>query len=156
MISTDILISLEHVFDISAEIAQPITGGASRNGQRRIIAITGGTVSGPRLQGRVMPGGADYEFIRPDGTSRVEAHYVMEASDGSPIYICNKGIYAAPQPVSDRLDRGEAVGTDEYYFRCVPVFDAPPGPHEWLNDRIFVGSCIFSIDAVRISVFVVN
>ena len=149
-------IGLSHAFDISAEIAPPISGGPGPNGERRITGITGGHVRGPRFSGRVVPGGADYEVIRPDGSSRVEAHYVLEADDGTPIYICNKGIYKAPQTVSDRLDRGEPVAQDEYYFRCTPVFDAPPGPHAWMNDHIFVATCIFTVEAVIIRVFTVD
>jgi hypothetical protein len=145
-------IGLSHAFDISAEISAPLTGGPGPNGQRRIIGITGGTVSGPRLTGRIIPGGADYEFIRPDGTSQVEAHYAIQAEDGTPIYICNKGLYVAPIEVSDRLDRGETVGTDEYYFRCAPVFDAPPGPHAWLNHRLFIATCVFTTVSVTIHV----
>lgn len=156
MTPSDAPIGLSHAFDISAAIAEPITGGPGPNGQRRIIGITGGSVSGPRLAGRVLPGGADYEFIRPDGTSRVEAHYTLEAEGGTPIYICNKGIYKAPQEVSDRLDRGEPVATNEYYFRCAPTFDAPPGPHAWLNDQLFVATCIFTAEAVTIRVFTVD
>ena len=156
MTHTDAPIGISHAFDISAEIAPPIMGAPGPNGQRRITGITGGRVDGPRLTGRVLPGGADYEHVRPDGSSRVEAHYTLEAEDGTPIYICNIGLFKAPQEVTDRLDRGEAVGTDEYYFRCAPRFDAPPGPHAWLNDRLFVATCIFTTEAVIIRVFTVD
>lgn len=58
--------------------------------------------------------------------------------------------------MSDRLDRGEPVATNEYYFRCAPTFDAPPGPHAWLNDQLFVATCIFTAEAVTIRVFTVD
>ena len=39
-----------------------------------------------------------------------------------------------------RLRAGEAVDPSEFYFRSVPVFEAPDGPHGWLNDTVFVAS----------------
>jgi len=149
-------IGLDFAFEIVARIGVPLTGGAGRLGQRRIIPITGGTVQGPRLNGRVMAGGADYELIRPDGNSRLEAHYGIEAEDGTPIYIVNRGLYVAPPEVTARLDAGEDVPPSEYYLRAAPVFDAPAGPHGWLSDHLFVSTCRFTPEAVTIRVFVVT
>jgi Protein of unknown function (DUF3237) len=149
-------IGLEFAFEITAQIGVPLTGGAGRLGQRRIIPITGGTVQGPRLNGRVLPGGADYELVRPDGNSRLEAHYGIEAEDGTPIYIVNRGLYVAPASVTARLDAGEDVPPTDYYLRAAPVFDAPDGPHGWLSDHLFVSACRFTPDAVTIKVFLVT
>ncbi len=149
-------IGLEFVFEITALIGVPLTGGVGSLGQRRIIPITGGTVRGPRLNGRVLPGGADYELIRPDGNSRLEAHYGIEAEDGTPIYIVNRGLYVAPASVTARLDAGEDVPPAEYYLRAAPVFDAPAGPHGWLSDHLFVSTCRFTPEAVTIRVFLVT
>lgn len=148
-------IGIGFAFEIRARIDAPLDGGPGRNGRRRIIPILGGTVAGPRLHGRVLPG-ADYELIRPDGNSVVEAHYGIEASDGTPIYIRNKGLFVATPEVIARLDAGEAVGPDSYYFRSVPVFDAPDGPHGWLADRVFVAECRFTPEEVTIRVFEVT
>ncbi|MGH6989030.1 MAG: DUF3237 family protein, partial [Stellaceae bacterium] len=32
-----------------------------------------------------------------------------------------------------------ARADSEYYFRCAPVFETPPGPHDWLTRHVFVG-----------------
>ncbi len=148
--------TLDPVFDIVATIGTPLDGGPGQNGHRRIIPITGGTVSGPRLSGRVVPGGADYEWVRPDGCSKVEAHYALQADDGTPIYIVNKGIFHAPAAVIARIDAGEEVSPQQYYFRSHPVFDAPSGPHGWLSDRLFVADCRFRPTEVTIRVFMVT
>lgn len=149
-------IGLEHVFTIAARIGAPLGGAPGRNGTRRIIPITGGTIEGPRLKGRVLPGGADYELVRRDGSSAVEAHYGLEADDGTVIYIVNKGLFTAPAEVIARVDAGETVDPDAYYFRSAPVFDAPEGPHQWLSDRIFVADCRFTPQEVTISVHMVT
>ncbi|MWD26623.1 DUF3237 family protein [Aquicoccus sp. SCR17] len=145
-------IALAFAFEIRATIGAALDGGPGRNGHRRIIPITGGTVEGPRLSGRVLPGGADYELVRADGNSVVEAHYALEAADGTPIYIRNVGLFVAPEDVIARLDAGEEVAPAEYYFRSAPVFDAPAGPHGWLADRIFVAECRFTPAEVAIRV----
>lgn len=149
-------IGLDFVFEIRARIGTPLDGGAGRNGHRRIIPILGGTVSGPRLSGRVVPGGADYELVRRDGSSAVEAHYAIEADDGAPIYVVNRGIFTAAPEVLVRVDAGEHVAEDAYYFRSAPVFDAPAGVHQWLSDRVFVAACRFTPAEVTIRVHVVT
>ena len=43
----------------------PLDFGQTQAGHRRVIPIAGGVVSGPKLQGRVVPGGADWQLLRP-------------------------------------------------------------------------------------------
>jgi hypothetical protein len=147
---------LEFAFEIRALIGTPLGSGPGRLGHRRVIPITGGTVTGPRLTGEVIPGGADYELIRPDGNSVIEAHYALRAGDGTVIYVRNVGLFVAPAEVIARLDAGAAVEADEYYFRSAPVFDAPDGPQGWLSDRLFVAACRFSNEEVSIRVHCVT
>jgi len=117
-------IGLKFAFEIKALIGPSLDAGPGRNGHRRIHPILGGSVTGPMLNGQVLAGGADYELMRADGSSVVEAHYTLQASDGTPIYIVNKGIFSASPEVNARLDAGAAVDPSEYYFRAAPVFDA--------------------------------
>ncbi|MBC2771845.1 DUF3237 domain-containing protein [Rhizobium sp. AQ_MP] len=145
--------ALEFAFRIEALIAPALVGEAGRNGVRRITPITGGTVSGPALNGTVISGGADYETVRADGNSIVEAHYALQADDGTVIYILNKGIMTASPEAWVKINANEPVAPEGYYFRCTPVFDAPEGPHVWLSDHIFVASCAFTSDRVIIDVY---
>ncbi len=41
--------------------------GAVPHGARVIATITGGTFEGPRLRGKVLPGGGDWLLLRSDG-----------------------------------------------------------------------------------------
>lgn len=123
----------QFVFEARVNIAAAVTIGQSSYGLRRLIPITGGSFSGPRISGEVVPGGADYQTVRPDGVTAVEARYTLRAGDGALIYIANRGILVrgpaqadAPAPIS--------------YVRTVPEFEAPIGPHDWLNRAVFVGS----------------
>lgn len=55
------LASLMHM-EVTLEPVRDL--GATPLGRRRIIGITGGKFTGPRLSGRVLPGGADWQLIR--------------------------------------------------------------------------------------------
>ena len=54
---------------------------------------------------------------------------MVEADDGTPIYIHNRGYLYNLQP--------NAPGPA--YFRCTPYFRAPVGKHDWLNRTVIVG-----------------
>jgi hypothetical protein len=148
--------SLEFAFDIHVDLGAPTFAGKGRLGERRIFPIVGGSIDGPKLKGRVVPGGADYALVRRDGSTLVSAHYMIEADDGTAIYIRNKGLFAGAPSVIEKVDAGELVEPDNYYFRAAPVFDAPEGPHEWLSDRLFISSCAFRPSDVTISVYVIE
>jgi hypothetical protein len=130
----------EFVFEAHVAVGPPQTVGISSHGLRRIVPILGGTVKGPRLSGQVLAGGADHQFVRPDGVLEIEARYTLQADDGTLIMITNRGLRRGPKQVIDKLARGEPVDPASYYFRTVAEFEAPTtGKHAWLNASIFVG-----------------
>jgi hypothetical protein len=132
-------LGLEFIFGVDVAVAPPLVVGESSRGLRRIVPILGGSVQGPRLRGEVLPGGADWQYVRPDGVLSLEARYTIRAADNALIQVINRGLRHGPPEVMERIFRGEAVSAAEYYFRSVAEFEAPRGPHEWLNKGIFVG-----------------
>lgn len=114
----------EFVYEALVTIAPAVEVGPSSHGKRRYIPITGGTFRGPKLEGTVQSGGADWQLERPDGVTEVDALYSMTCADGEVIIVHNHGLIAAN-------------GT---YLRTSPSFEAPSGPHAWLNQSVFVGS----------------
>jgi hypothetical protein len=135
--------TLEHVFSVQLDFDegprlrfQP----ADTTFLRGFVGVKGGTVSGPRLHGRVLPrSGGDWPRLWPSGLVEFEAHYLLEADDGTPIYVHNRGLaWSSPQTMA-RLEAGMAVSPDETYCRITPRFEAPDGPHAWLTRTVFVG-----------------
>jgi hypothetical protein len=107
---------------------------------RGFVSVIGGEVSGPRLSGRVIPhSGGDWPFMWEGGLIEFEAHYLLEATDGTPIYIHNRGIAYADPAVLERIEAGEGAGAPAPYCRITPRFEVPAGPHDWLGRTIFVG-----------------
>ena len=108
-------------------------------GRRRIIGITGGSFSG-RLSGRVLPGGADWQIVRADGTADLDARYTLETSDGALIYVHNRGYRHGPREVIARLVKGEDVDPALYYMRTTPWFETSAPAYDWLNRIVCVGT----------------
>ena len=124
--------TLRFLFGARVDIGEATVVGEGPHGVRRIIPILGGTFAGPRLSGRVLPGGADWQVIRPDGVAEIEARYTLETSDGALVYVRNPGIRTAAPEVMARLAAGEPCSPDEYYFRTVPRFETGSAQYEWL------------------------
>lgn len=123
----------EYAFTIEAAIAGAIEMGASVDGTRRSIPITGGSFSGNDIKGEVLPGGADYQVTRSDGTTLLRAVYMIKTDDGALINVVNEGYIVPPG----------TRGNDQLYFRTVPAFTAPTGKYGWLNNTIFVSAIRF-------------
>jgi hypothetical protein len=143
----------ELLFTAFIEVAATIDLGPSPLGERRMVPITGGTFEGPKMKGRIVPGGIDWQLVRADKVTEIEAHYSIETDDGVLIRVINKGFRHGPAEVMQRLRAGDPVEPDEYYFRATPVFEAPCGRYEWLNKSLFVSSGERSAEAVVLRVF---
>lgn len=128
------------VFEANVSVGAPLVIGSVAEGLRRVVPITGGTVSGPRLNGRVLSGGADWQIVRADGVLAIEAKYTLEASDGTLVMVTNRGMRHGPKEVIEKLTRGETVDPSLYYFRTCAEFEAPlESKHAWLNRALFIG-----------------
>jgi len=145
----------DFVGTVEAEVAAPLLVGPGAAGERRIVPILGGRVSGPRLQGEILPGGADYQLIRPDGVAEIEARYTLRLMDGALVYVVNRGLrHAAPEDMA-RLLRGEPVPPERVYFRTAPVFETAAPAHAWLQRSLFLGLGERRPDSVRVRIFAV-
>ena len=148
--------TLEYAFTVKATLLAPVEQGTVDGGRKRFIAITGGTVAGPLLDGTVMPGGGDWQTIMPGGLTRVEARYFLKAADGTVIEVTNPGVRTGSAKVIEQLAKGENVDPSAYYFRTTPRFDVAPGKHEWLRRHAFVARGIRRPDHVEIDFYVVH
>ena len=125
---------LEHAFDLRVQVGKPILIG-----QRRVVPIIGGSFEGSGVKGSVLPGGADYQTIQPDGFTEADARYVVETDQGDRIYVVNRGIRHGPPEVIAKLNAGEAVDQSLIYFRTVPLFETPVPQLQWITRSVFIG-----------------
>jgi len=135
----------EFVFEIRALLAPTEVQGESKDGMRQVIPITGGTVIGPDVNAEIVPGGADYQLVRPDGVRELEAVYMIRTDDGVLINVVNAGIIVDP------------TAEEPGYIMTTPSFQAPVGKYDWLNKAIFLSKITGGSDsprAVHISVYI--
>jgi hypothetical protein len=144
---------MDFVAEVSATVSPPLLVGAGPAGERRIVPILGGRIEGPRMQGEILPGGADYQLIRADGVAEIEARYTLKLEDGALVYVVNRGLrHASPNDMA-RLLRGEMVPPERVYFRTAPVFETAAPAHAWLMRRLFLGLGERQPDSVRVRIF---
>lgn len=153
--------ALEHVADLTVFVATPIEAGSitglNSRGKRRIIPITGGTLRGPQLNGRVLAGGADFQLVVSDTAADLDARYIIELDGpefaGEHLYVQNRALRRGSAADIARLVRGEVVDPTAIYFRCVPSFEVSSPKLAWLTDSLFVGTGARHPDRVEISLF---
>lgn len=116
---------LSLVAELAVTIDTPYMIGNVGPGVREVIPITGGSVAGPRLNGTVLPGGADWCLTRPDGICEIWARYTLRTDDDVLISIVNAGLAQADE-------NGDFTGN------TVPQFEVADGPYEWLRSASFV------------------
>lgn len=118
--------ALEFVMQLQVKINGVERVGETPHGSRQSIPITGGTFKGPRIEGVVLAGGADYQMTNNKlGRTEVEAIYNIRTNDGVTIHVRNQGLITQ--------------GQGGFYFYTNPHFEAPTdSKYNWLNNAIFV------------------
>jgi hypothetical protein len=118
---------LVFVFEEFVTLGHSIHPGETPFGDRNIVPITGGVFSGPKIRGKVMPGGWDWQLVTKTGCHSLDANYMIQADDGTIINVINKGTLCT------------TPGQQSQLF-TTPKFEAPLGPHAWLNGGAYVGT----------------
>jgi len=119
----------EFIWEAKVKIANMINVGESKRGERRIIPITGGSFVGPRIKGEVLPGGEDWQLVRPDGDTELNARYLLKTDDGHVIQVINQALI--------HVDEKSKV----FYCKSVLDLEAPKNSHyDYLNHAIFIGT----------------
>lgn len=121
----------ELMWEAKVKIANTINVGESKRGVRRVIPITGGTFSGPKIKGEVLPGGEDWQLVRPDGDTELNARYLLKTDDGIVIQVINQALMHVPA-------KDEEGG---FYVKSVIDLEAPnDSKYDYLNHAIFLGT----------------
>ena len=108
---------LEFLFEVSLEIAPPHAIGENPHGNRQIVHVTGGSFEGPRLKGKILPGGGDWALVRPDGVAELDVRETWQTEDGALLYVTKRGYLTSNVPgLATRWAAGEQIPHEEYYF----------------------------------------
>ncbi len=130
---------LTQVYRLEATLAQPLDLGETAQGHRRIVPLTGGTFTGPELNGKLLPGAsADWQIVLPDGTALGDVRYTLETDSGDLLYVQSRGVRHGSAEVLSRLGRGEDVDASEYTFRTSTQIETAAPHLDWLNKGVFI------------------
>lgn len=147
---------LEHVCDLEVALDPIREMGLGRAGHRRIIPIVGGTVSGPRLSGKILDLGADWQTIFNNDVAELDTRYAMETDDGALIEIINYGFRHGPKKVLDAIAHGEKVDPSSYYMRTHARLETGDARYEWVNRTLFVGVGARHKQSVMVKLFALS
>jgi len=146
--------ALDFLLHAHVLLGEPHDLGHTPLGHRRVVPILGGTVSGPRIQGEIVAGGADWQLIREGGWVDLDARYTARCAGGQLVSIRSTGLRHGPPEVMRRLLAGQPTAPHEYRFRTVMRFEtAEAGELGWLNHTLALASAIRQPTAVVIDAY---
>lgn len=114
--------------------------GKTPEGQRTIAPVVGGTFNGERLNGKVLPGGADWVRFRADGTMMIDVRLTLKADDGAMIYLSYQGRFIGAVDAMTKLARDQTLEPGSYSLVTVAKFECGDERYTWLNDLIAIGA----------------
>ena len=127
------------VYRLEAALGDPLDVGDVSQGHRRIVPLTGGTFTGPELNGKLLPGvSADWQIVLPDGTALGDIRYTLQTDGGALLYVQSRSVRHGSADVLARLARGDDVDASEYTFRASTQIETASRELDWLNKGVFV------------------
>jgi Protein of unknown function (DUF3237) len=133
--------SLALVYRLEATLGTPLDLGDTDRGHRRIVPLTGGTFTGPTINGTLVPGAsADWQTVLRDGTAIGDIRYTLRTDGGDVLYVQSRSTRHGSADVLARLAAGEDVDPGEYTFRAATQIETASAELNWLNQGVFVSA----------------
>jgi hypothetical protein len=130
---------LRHIYRVDVELDAPVDLGDTPQGHRRIIAWIGGRAEGPDFHAEVLAtGGADWQIVRPSGSSVADIRYTLKTDRGALLYVQSQGVRHGQPDVLSRLAAGEDVDPSKYTFRLAVSIETSDPELAWVNDGVFI------------------
>jgi len=107
--------------------------------RRRIDILGDGEILGPKLNGIILPGGADALLTRKDGSLTPDVRLVARTDDDAMIFIQYRGVRHGNPETMERIAAGEQVSPNDYYLRNAPFFETGSKKYDWLNHILSIG-----------------
>ncbi|CEJ81079.1 hypothetical protein VHEMI01228 [[Torrubiella] hemipterigena] len=120
---------LTHLLTAKVTASEGVPIGDSIIGNRTAFPITGGTFTG-LISGKLLPVGADFSIIRPNGKFSPDGIAVLQTDDGANILFRDQGYESK----------------DGYIYGAV-TFETGAEKYQWLNYVVAVSSAKVSTGA---------
>lgn len=125
---------------LTVDFAGMVSIGKTPAGLRRIAPVTGGTFTGERMNGKVLPGGNDWVVNREDGVMVIDVRLTLQTDDGAHIYLSYQGRFLAGSEAMARFSKGAMLEPHEYSLAMVARFECGDERYAWLDNVIAVGT----------------
>lgn len=143
---------LEPAFAVDALLGPLEDHGVTRAGHRRVVPIASGRISG-MFDAEILPGGADWQIVRPDGSIEIDTRYSARTPDGEYVHLRTSGVRSGPPDVLEALLRGEDVDPAKYYFRVAVRLETSAPRLAILERSLFVASAIREANRVAYTAY---
>ena len=130
---------LERLFRVEVLVGPVEDHGMTSAGHRRVVPIVGGRIF-DGLDAEVLPGGADWQVVRADGTIEIDTRYTARTADGALLHLRTHGVRAGSPEVLEALLRGAQVPAREYAFRRHVMVETSAPAHEALQRELVVAA----------------
>ena len=124
------------MLELKVEVGKPVDFGEVAGQRRRVVPITGGSVSGEH-EGTIIPGGADWQTVGPNGVIDLEARYGL-LLDGEAVEVRSTGLRSGSPEVLAKLATGAILPGSEYYFRTAVRFYTASEKLGYLNNLMAI------------------
>jgi hypothetical protein len=145
--------NLEYEFTFNATTKGPVQIGAGPYGTRFVMEVTGGSLEGKRIKGKVLTGGGDWFLVGPDGWGRVDVRGQFLTDDGAGIYTAYTGLLEMNEKIQRAIVAGSGTDYRDQYFRTTPRFETGDPRYAWLNQAVFVAEGRLMPQAVEYKVY---
>jgi len=139
--------ALERAFDVDARLGPLEDHGMTRAGHRRVVPIADGRITG-LFDAEILPGGADWQVVRPDGAVEIDTRYSARTPAGEYVHFRTSGVRSGPPQILEALLRGEPVDPSLYYFRVGVRLETSAPRLAAVEQSIFVASAVREADRV--------
>jgi hypothetical protein len=130
---------LTKIYRLEATLAEPLDLGDISQGHRRIVPLTGGTFTGPELNGKLLSGAsADWQIVLPDGTALGDIRYTLQTDRGDLLYVQSRSVRHGSAEVLTRLAHGDEVDASEYTFRTSTQIETAAPDLDWINQGVVI------------------
>jgi hypothetical protein len=152
---------LEPAFTVDARLGPLEDHGVTRAGHRRVIAVAGGRARflpwdgglGEAVDAEILPGGADWQVVRADGTIEIDTRYSAVTPAREYVHFRTSGVRSGPPAVLAALLAGEQVDPAAYYFRVAVYLETAAARLAHLERSIFVASAVRGADSVAYTAY---
>lgn len=132
------MLNLKKIATMTAYVDNVTTTGKMDLGVRQLYVVREGTISGERINGKVLAGGGDNLLVDPGGLGHVDARLTWQTDDGAIIYVQYLGRVELNEDSAAAFQSGKGMEFGDIHFVTQPRFECGDPRYAWLNRTVAI------------------